>query len=164
MNFRQHQKGGNLPFHPLLMFKILILQAYHGLSDDAVEYQIKDRLSFMNFLDLQMGDNVPDAKTIWDFKELIEKDSRNGSKNSSIISTNSSLSKGSSPKKEALLMLALLTFLSSATAAKKTRRSKKENVPKVLRRAPQKEPKKTVMHAGQRKTTRPTTATKTTPK
>lgn len=73
-------KGGNLPFHPLLMFKILILQTYHGLSDDAVEYQIKDRLSFMNFLDLQMGDNVPDAKTIWDFKELIEKGDRNGSK------------------------------------------------------------------------------------
>ena len=73
-------KGGNLPFHPLLMFKILILQAYHGLSDDAVEYQIKDRLSFMNFLDLQMGDSVPDAKTIWDFKELIEKDQRDGSR------------------------------------------------------------------------------------
>ena len=74
-------KGGNLPFHPLLMFKILILQSYHGLSDDAVEYQIKDRLSFMNFLGLQMGDSVPDAKTIWDFKELIEKDGRNGSRN-----------------------------------------------------------------------------------
>ena len=73
-------KGGNLPFHPLLMFKILILQAYHGLSDDAVEYQIKDRLSFMNFLDLQMGDSVPDAKTIWDFKELIEKNQQDGSR------------------------------------------------------------------------------------
>ena len=73
-------KGGNLPFCPLLMFKILILQAYHGLSDDAVEYQIKDRLSFMNFLDLQMGDSVPDARTIRDFKELIEKDGRDGSR------------------------------------------------------------------------------------
>jgi len=72
-------KGGNLPFHPLLMFKILILQSYHGLSDDATEYQISDRLSFMNFLDLQMGDSIPDAKTIWDFKELIEKDGRDGS-------------------------------------------------------------------------------------
>ncbi len=67
-------KGGNLPFHPLLMFKILILQSFHGLSDDAMEYQIGDRLSFMNFLDLQMGNHIPDAKTIWDFKELIEKD------------------------------------------------------------------------------------------
>ena len=72
-------KGGNLPFHPLLMFKILILQSFHGLSDDATEYQIGDRLSFMNFLDLQMGDHIPDAKTIWDFKELIEKEERNGS-------------------------------------------------------------------------------------
>ncbi len=33
----------------------------------------------MNFLDLQMGDHIPDAKTIWDFKELIEKGGRNGS-------------------------------------------------------------------------------------
>ncbi len=61
------------------MFKILILQSFHGLSDDATEYQIGDRLSFMNFLDLQMGDHIPDAKTIWDFKELIEKDGRDGS-------------------------------------------------------------------------------------
>ena len=34
-------KGGNPPFYPLLMFKILILQAYHGLSDDAVEIKLK---------------------------------------------------------------------------------------------------------------------------
>lgn len=73
-------KGGNLPFDPLLMFKILVLQAFHGLSDDGVEYQIKDRLSFMNFLGLEMGDSIPDAKTIWDFKELIEKDGRGGSR------------------------------------------------------------------------------------
>ncbi len=33
----------------------------------------------MNFRDLQMGDHIPDAKTIWDFKELIEKDGRDGS-------------------------------------------------------------------------------------
>lgn len=72
-------KGGNLPFDPLLMFKILILQFYHGLSDEATEVQIADRISFQNFLDLQMGDDIPDGNTIWDFKELIEKDGRNGS-------------------------------------------------------------------------------------
>jgi len=63
-------KGGNLPFDPLLMFKILILQYYHGLSEQATETQIADRLSFQNFLDMQLGDDVPDANTIWDFKEL----------------------------------------------------------------------------------------------
>ena len=78
-NAKDWSKGGNLPFDPLLMFKILILQSFHGLSDEAVEFQIGDRLSFMNFLDLQMGDDIPDANTIWDFKELIERDDRNGS-------------------------------------------------------------------------------------
>ena len=78
-NTKNWSKGGNLPFDPLLMFKILILQSFHGLSDEATEFQIGDRLSFMNFLNLQMGDDVPDANTIWDFKELIERDGRNGS-------------------------------------------------------------------------------------
>ena len=52
-------KGGNRPFDPLLMFKILVLQTYHGLSDEAVEYQIGDRLSFMKFLDLELGGRYP---------------------------------------------------------------------------------------------------------
>jgi IS5 family transposase len=72
-------KGGNLPFDPLLMFKILILQSFHGLSDEATEFHIGDRISFMNFLDIEMGDDIPDANTIWDFKELIERDQRDGS-------------------------------------------------------------------------------------
>ena len=78
-NTKDWSKGGNLPFDPLLMFKILILQHYHGLSDEATEFQIGDRLSFMHFLDLQMGDDIPDANTIWDFKELIERNDRDGS-------------------------------------------------------------------------------------
>ena len=61
------------------MFKILVLQTYHGLSDEAVEYQIGDRLSFMKFLDLELGDDIPDANTIWDFKGLIESDGSKGS-------------------------------------------------------------------------------------
>jgi IS5 family transposase len=74
------KKRGRPPFDPLLMLKILVLQKYHGLSDEATEAQIKDRLSFMSFLGLRLGDEVPDANTIWDFKELIEKDKRDGIK------------------------------------------------------------------------------------
>jgi IS5 family transposase len=40
-----------------------------GLHTDAVEYQVRDRLSFMRFLGLTIGDRVPDAKTIWLFRE-----------------------------------------------------------------------------------------------
>jgi IS5 family transposase len=54
------------------MFKILILQSLYNLSDEAVEYQILDRMSFMRFLGLQAGDPVPDAKTIWLFREQLK--------------------------------------------------------------------------------------------
>ena len=52
-----------------MMFKILVLQALYSLSDDQAEFQVQDRLSFMRFLGLGLGDSVPDAKTIWLFRE-----------------------------------------------------------------------------------------------
>lgn len=65
--------GGRPPYDYVLMFKILILQRYYNLSDDQVEYQINDRMSFMRFLDLTISDDIPDSKTIWNFREqLIE--------------------------------------------------------------------------------------------
>jgi IS5 family transposase len=63
--------AGRKPFDVILMFKILILQSLYNLSDDQVEFQVRDRLSFMRFLGLGLGDTVPDAKTIWLFRELL---------------------------------------------------------------------------------------------
>ena len=60
--------AGRPPFDHILLFKITILQKMYNLSDDNTEYQINDRLSFMRFLGLNISDNVPDAKTIWKFK------------------------------------------------------------------------------------------------
>jgi transposase, IS5 family len=65
--------GGRPSFDYLLMFKILILQRYYNLSDDNTEYAILDRLSFMRFLGLTISDTVPDAKTIWNFKNELSK-------------------------------------------------------------------------------------------
>ena len=65
--------GGRPPFDKLMMFKIIILQRYYNLSDEQTEFQIKDRLSFMQFLGLQIGDTIPDQKTIWHFKEQLKK-------------------------------------------------------------------------------------------
>ena len=53
----------------VLLFKILILQSLYNLSDDAIEYQILDRHSFCRFLGLHIGSKVPDATTIWRFRE-----------------------------------------------------------------------------------------------
>ena len=61
--------AGRPPFDELLMFKILVWQSLYNLGDDATEYQIKDRLSFRRFLGLSLTDKVPDAKTIWLFRE-----------------------------------------------------------------------------------------------
>ncbi len=47
------------------MFKIIVIQTLYNLSDEQLEFQIKDRLSFMRFLNLSLTDNVPDARTIW---------------------------------------------------------------------------------------------------
>jgi transposase, IS5 family len=66
-------KGGRPPFDQVFMFKVLILQAMHSLSDERCEYLIKDRLSFMRFLGLGLSDAVPDANTIWTFREALKK-------------------------------------------------------------------------------------------
>jgi len=58
-------KGGRPAFDPVLMFKVLLLQAMHAFSDERCEYLIRDRLSFMRFLGLGPADTVPDANTIW---------------------------------------------------------------------------------------------------
>ena len=62
-------KGGRPPFDPVMMFKILVLQALYSLSDEATEFQIKDRLSFQRFLGLGLDGTVPDATTVWLFRE-----------------------------------------------------------------------------------------------
>jgi transposase, IS5 family len=64
-------RGGRPPCDPVLMFKVLVLQALYGLSDDQAEFQIQDRLSFMRFLGLDLAERVPDAKTIWLFREQL---------------------------------------------------------------------------------------------
>jgi len=64
--------AGRKSYDTVLMFKILIIQSLYNLGDDAMEFQIRDRLSFMRFLDLSIGDRVPDARTIWLFKEYLK--------------------------------------------------------------------------------------------
>jgi len=64
-------KGGRKPYDYVLMFKILILQRYYNVSDDQIEYQINDRMSFMRFLNLSIADDIPDSKTVWNFREQL---------------------------------------------------------------------------------------------
>lgn len=64
-------RAGRKPIDAVLMFKTLILSALYNLSDDQIEYQVRDRLSFMRFLGLGLGDRVPDAKTVWLYRDTL---------------------------------------------------------------------------------------------
>ena len=64
-------KGGRPAYDPVKMFKILILQALYSLSDNQAEFMLRDRLSFARFVGLDMNDRVPDATTIWLFREQL---------------------------------------------------------------------------------------------
>ena len=73
--FKKEAKGagGRPPYDYVLLFKILVLQRIYNLSDEQTEYQINDRMSFMRFLGLGLSDRVPDAKTIWLFRDTLTK-------------------------------------------------------------------------------------------
>lgn len=71
--FKKEPKGpgGRPPFDYVMMFKVLLLQRIYNLSDEQMQFQIMDRLSFMRFLNITLDDNIPDAKTIWHYREVL---------------------------------------------------------------------------------------------
>lgn len=74
IQIRDPKKGGRPAYDVVLMMKVLIIQHLYNLSDDQTEYQIFDRLSFTRFLGLGLNEDVPDAKTIWSFKDRLGAD------------------------------------------------------------------------------------------
>src|ERR1700704_1003948 len=65
--------AGRKPLDAIVMFRMLVLQALNNLSDEQVEYQVRDRLSFTRFLRLGIQDSIPDATTVWLFREKLAK-------------------------------------------------------------------------------------------
>jgi IS5 family transposase len=65
-------RGGRPPYDAVLMFRILVLQALYSLSDEQVEFRLRDRQSFMRFAGLALHQAVPDAKTIWLYREQLK--------------------------------------------------------------------------------------------
>lgn len=73
LTYSDGTQGGRPPFDPVMMFKILVIQTTNNLSDERAEFLINDRLSFMRFLGFGLSDRVPDARTIWLFREKLTK-------------------------------------------------------------------------------------------
>ena len=64
---------GRRPMDVVLMFKVIFLQRYYGLGDHQIEYQIIDRTSFREFLNIHTVSDVPDEKTVWACKNKLVK-------------------------------------------------------------------------------------------
>ena len=73
LNEERKSNAGRRPIDPVLMFKVMFLQRLYGLSDEQAEYQIKDRTSFREFLGILTVTDVPDARTIWKYRETLSK-------------------------------------------------------------------------------------------
>lgn len=73
--FTEERKGkaGRPPIDPVLMFRMMFVQRLYGLSDEQTEYQAKDRTSFRNFLGVMDVSDVPDARTLWAYRERLVK-------------------------------------------------------------------------------------------
>jgi IS5 family transposase len=63
--------AGRKPIDAIVMFRMLVLQSLYNLSDEQVEFQVRDRLSFTRFLGLGLEDSIPDGTTLWLFREKL---------------------------------------------------------------------------------------------
>ncbi|MDR1827777.1 MAG: IS5 family transposase [Methylobacteriaceae bacterium] len=67
------EKGGRPGYDVVLKFKILFLQSLYNLSLHETRHQLRDRLSWLRFCGLTVGDSLPDENTLWDFREALIK-------------------------------------------------------------------------------------------
>src|SRR5713101_8252134 len=56
--------AGRKPIDVIVMFRMLVLQSLYNLSDEQIEYQVRDRLSFTRFLGLGFESRIPDGTTL----------------------------------------------------------------------------------------------------
>jgi len=69
---KDRSKGGRPPYDAVLMFKILVLRELYALSDEQVEFQVADRLSFQRFVGIGIEHPVPDYTAVWRFRERLK--------------------------------------------------------------------------------------------
>ncbi|MCQ2371206.1 MAG: IS5 family transposase, partial [Akkermansia sp.] len=66
-----YSENGRPHYDVVVMFRILILQTLYDLSDEDTEHCIYDRRSFQNFVGLRGVEDIPNARTIWAFRERL---------------------------------------------------------------------------------------------
>lgn len=69
---KRKSAAGRKPTDRVLMFKMLVLQNKYNISDEQLEYQVTDRLSFARFVGVMLAGDVPDARTVWAFRDALK--------------------------------------------------------------------------------------------
>ncbi len=159
-------KGGRPAFDHVLMFRVLILQTSHSLSDERTEYLVKDRLSFMRFLGLGLADTVPDANTIWTFREALTRARLDGkpaievlfARFEAALSAAGFLAKGGQ-----IIDATIVTRPSSGTPTAKSATSRKVAFRRNGRASPPSCARRTATRAGRSNTPRPSPAQRARP-
>ena len=64
-------KGGRPPYPTEVMVRILILEHLYNLSDEQMEYQLLDRMSYQRLYLLADSANIPDRNTIWHYQQRL---------------------------------------------------------------------------------------------
>jgi IS5 family transposase len=132
--------AGAKPYDRVLMFKILVLQRYYNLSDEQTEFQITDRLSFMDFLGLSLGDKVPDEKTIWLFKDDLSK--TDVSKTLFNTFTNKLMQHGIVAKEGSIVDASFVTVPKQRNKADENKQIKNNEIPQSFQDNPNKKAQK----------------------
>ena len=68
-----HSDLGPEGYDPLQMFKCLLLQAWHSLSDPGLEQSLRVRLDFLQFTGFSIGSKLPDETTLCRFRSKLLK-------------------------------------------------------------------------------------------
>ena len=63
--------AGRKPLDAIMMFRMLVLQSLYNLSDEQIEYQVRDRLSFTRFLGRGVKDRHSRWHELWLFREKL---------------------------------------------------------------------------------------------
>jgi transposase, IS5 family len=71
LGYSNGAKGGRPSFDPVSMFKVLVVQAQHNLSDARMEFMIRDRLNWMRFFGFDLGASMPDENTIRHYRNRL---------------------------------------------------------------------------------------------
>lgn len=63
--------AGRKPIDAIVLFRMLVVQTLYNLSDEETEFQINDRMTFMRFVGKGLEGRIPDATTLWLFRERL---------------------------------------------------------------------------------------------